>query len=173
MTTAPSKTRFWTIAAYSIGSVAYGVKDNGFSTFLMVYFNQVLGLPALYVGVALLIAMAFDAITDPYVGYLSDRWVSNLGRRHPLMYAAMIPTAFLHYLLWNPPADIGAWALFFWLLAMAVFVRLTITFFEVPISAMLPELDQTYDGRTKLAGLRYMFSPALTAGPRLARQRHV
>ncbi len=123
----------------------------------MVYFNQVLGLPAIYVGLALLIAMAFDAITDPYVGYLSDRWVSKFGRRHPLMYAAMIPTGFLYYVLWNPPADIGAWALFFWLLAMAVFVRLTITFFEVPNSAMLAELDQTYDGRTKLAGLRYMF----------------
>ncbi len=157
MTTDTSKTGFWTRTAYSVGSVAAGVKDNGFATFMMVYFNQVLGLPALYVGLALLIAMAFDAITDPYVGYLSDRWISKLGRRHPLMYAAMIPTALFYFWLWNPPADIGTLALFSWLLVMAVLARLTITFFEVPNSAMLPELDRSYDGRTKLAGLRYMF----------------
>ena len=156
MTAGPSTTGFWTRATYSVGSVAYGVKDNGFSTFMMVYFNQVLGLPAIYVGLALLIAMAFDAITDPYVGHLSDHWVSKLGRRHPFMYAAVIPTGLFYFWLWNPPADIGTLALFFWLLVMAVLVRLTITFFEVPNSAMLPELDRTYDGRTKLAGLRYM-----------------
>ena len=59
--------------AYGIGSIAYGIKNNGFSTFLMLYFNQVLGLPAILVGLSLLIALMFDAISDPLVGYISDR----------------------------------------------------------------------------------------------------
>jgi GPH family glycoside/pentoside/hexuronide:cation symporter len=60
-----SKIGLGTIVSYGIGSVAYGIKENGFSTFLMIYFNQVLGLPAYLVGVSLLIAMLFDALSDP------------------------------------------------------------------------------------------------------------
>lgn len=142
---------------YGTGAIAYGVKDNGFSTFLMLYFNQVLGVAALQVGLALLIAMVFDAITDPYVGHISDRWTSPLGRRHPFMYAAILPAALVYFSLWNPPADFGTGALFGWLLIMATLVRLTITFFEVPNSAMIPELDRSYDGRTRLSGMRQMF----------------
>jgi len=69
---------FFSKITFSIGSIAYGVKDSGFATFLMIYYNQVLGLSALYTGLALLIAMVFDAISDPYVGYLSDNWQSKL-----------------------------------------------------------------------------------------------
>ena len=91
------------IVSYGIGSIAYGIKDNGFSTFLMIYFNQVLGLPAYLVGIALLIAMLVDAISDPWAGYLSDRCTSRLGRRHPFMYASIVPIAITYYLLWTPP----------------------------------------------------------------------
>lgn len=143
-------------SVYGLGAVAYGVKDNGFSTFMMVYFNQVLGLEAIWVGVALLLAMAFDAITDPFVGHLSDRWQSRLGRRHPFMYAAILPAMLTYFLLWHPPEGTTGFLLFVYLLGMAVFVRLTITFFEVPNSALIGELTRHYDGRTTLAGLRAM-----------------
>ncbi|MFT4794931.1 MAG: Na+/melibiose symporter-like transporter [Paracoccaceae bacterium] len=144
------------IIAYGVGSVAYGIKENGFSTFLMIYFNQVLGLPAYLVGVALLIAMLFDAVSDPWVGYLSDRHSSRMGRRHPFMYASIIPIALTYFWLWNPPAVEG-FALFAYLTAMAVIVRLAITFFEVPNSALIGEISHDYDKRTAITGLRLMF----------------
>ncbi len=145
-----------TIVSYGFGSIAYGVKDNGFSTFLMIYFNQVLGLPAYLVGLALLIAMIFDAVSDPWVGYLSDRFSSRLGRRHPFMYASIIPIALTYYFLWAPPEMSDA-ALFAYLTIMAVTVRLAITFYEVPNSALIGEITEDYDKRTAITGLRLMF----------------
>ena len=153
---AQSKAGIGTIISYGVGSVAYGVKDNGFSAFLMIYFNQVLGLPAYLVGIALLIAMIFDAVSDPWVGYISDRHSSRLGRRHPFMYAAIIPIALTYFWLWNPP-EVGEFALFIYLTVMAVVVRLAITFFEVPNSALIGEITHDYDRRTALTGLRLMF----------------
>ena len=50
---------------HGLGSIAYGVKDNGFSTFLLLYYNQVLGMDAKLVGAALalaLIAITFNTI---------------------------------------------------------------------------------------------------------------
>ncbi|MGB1010051.1 MAG: MFS transporter [Thiolinea sp.] len=144
--------------AYSVGSVAYGVKDSGFSTFLMLYFNQVLGLPALYVGFALLIALAVDAISDPYVGHWSDRLTSKLGRRHPFMYAAILPVTLIYFYLWNPPQGMSTQELFLFLIVMAIGVRLAITFFEVPNSALIAEIEAEYDKRTTLSGLRSMIA---------------
>ena len=54
---------------YGVGAVAYGVKDNGFSYFLLLYYNQVLGLPARWVGGGILTALVVDAFSDPLVGY--------------------------------------------------------------------------------------------------------
>ena len=142
-------------ATFGVGSIAYGIKDSGFSTFLMIYFNQVLGLPAVHVGIAFLIAMVFDAVTDPWVGHISDRWKSRLGRRHPFMYLAILPSALTYFYLWNPP-NLSGMALFGFLVVAAVIVRLSITLFEVPNSALIGELSQDYDGRTALAGFRLM-----------------
>lgn len=140
--------------AYVLGAIAFGVKDNGFTTFLMIYYNQVLGLSAFYTGLAILIALAVDAISDPYVGHLSDNWKSKWGRRHPFMYGAIIPIALSYFFLWNPPADIAEFTLFMYLTAMAVGVRLLITFYEVPNLAMIAELVRDYDARTSLASQR-------------------
>ena len=79
---------------YGVGSVAYGVKDNGFSFFLLLYYSQVLGLSPTLAGTALMLALLVDAISDPLVGYISDNWHSKWGRRHPFMYFAALPLAF-------------------------------------------------------------------------------
>ena len=52
-----------------LGSVAYGIKDNGFSTFLLIFYNQVLGMDARLVSLALLIALVFDGLIDPVFGH--------------------------------------------------------------------------------------------------------
>ena len=65
---------------YGFGSAAYGVKDNGFSFFLMIFYNQVLGLEGYLAGLAIMVALIFDAISDPLVGYWSDNTHSRWGQ---------------------------------------------------------------------------------------------
>ena len=116
---------------YGLGSAAFGIKDAGFSTFLLIFYNQVLGVPATLVSLAISIALFADAFVDPVIGEISDNWRSRLGRRHPFMYAAALPTAFFYFLLWNPP-HLSTQALFLYLVATAVLVRATIAFYEFP-----------------------------------------
>ena len=65
---------------YGFGSISVGIKNNLLGTFLLIYYNQVLGLPASLAALALFIALVFAAITDPLVGILSDRTNSRWGR---------------------------------------------------------------------------------------------
>ncbi|MDH5737584.1 MAG: MFS transporter, partial [Gammaproteobacteria bacterium] len=143
---------------YGAGSAAYGVKDNGFSYFLMFYYSQVMGLPASLAGLAIMIALIFDAISDPLVGYWSDHTHSRWGRRHPFMYAAAIPVSISYFFLWNPFIDnLSQTGLFFYLLICSVLVRFFITLYEIPSTSIVAELTQDYDERTKLLSYRYMF----------------
>ncbi len=148
--------RLGTKLVYGLGSVAFGTKDFGFSTFLLIFYNQVLGLPATLVSFAIMIALFADAIFDPIIGEISDNWRSRLGRRHPFMYAAALPIAIFYFLLWNPPHWHGA-QLFGYLVVVAILVRMAIACYEIPSAALAPELSPDYNQRTSLMGFRFLF----------------
>ncbi len=141
---------------YGLGSVAFGVKDNGFQTILLPFYNQVMHLPPQLVGAAIAIALMFDAVFDPIVGQISDNLRTRWGRRHPLMYLSALPVAVSYLLLWNPP-HWSQGALFAYLVVVAIVTRTFITFYEVPSSALVPELTEDYDQRTSFLSYRIFF----------------
>ena len=139
---------------HGFGAVAFGVKDSGFSFFLLLYYNQVLGMDAGVVSLALLVALLVDAVVDPILGHLSDRTYTRWGRRLPWLYLAPIPLAFAWVALWSPP---GAEPPTFWgLLGIAVVVRVLLSACEVPSVSLLPEITADYDERTTLFRYRYL-----------------
>src|SRR5882724_11101612 len=141
---------------YGIGSVAFGVKDQGFLYFLLFFYNQVVGLPSAWVSGAIAMALIFDAFADPIVGQISDNLRTRWGRRHPLMYTAAIPVAIGYFLLWNPPHWSNG-ALFYYLIGIIVVVRTFITTYEIPSTALIAELTPDYDQRTSFLSYRYLF----------------
>src|SRR5262245_44848848 len=115
---------------YGVGSIAFGVKDQGFGI-LLFFYNQVVGLSPTKVGAAIAVALIVDAIVDPIVGQTSDNLRTRWGRRHPFMYAAAIPVAVAYWLLWNPP-QLAAAALIHYLIAAAPAVRIYIPQYDIP-----------------------------------------
>jgi GPH family glycoside/pentoside/hexuronide:cation symporter len=97
-----------------------------------------------------------DAIADPVVGHMSDNLHSRWGRRHPFMYFSAIPVGISFFFLWVPP-DLGANGMFIYLTLMSIVVRICITMFEIPNSAMIAEISTDYDQRTVLLSFRYFF----------------
>jgi len=136
------------------GAVAFGVKDSGFSFFLLIFYNQVLGMDAGLVSLALLVALLVDAVVDPVIGNLSDRTYTRWGRRLPWLYAAPLPLAVAWVLLWSPPG--GAAPSFAGLVAIAVTVRILLSACEVPSVSLTPELTADYDERTTVFRYRFL-----------------
>ena len=143
--------------AYGFGSVAFGVKSNGFDYFFLIFYSQVMGVSAYLVSLALMIALVVDALSDPLIGYLSDNTRSRWGRRHPFMYAAAIPASVAYYFVWNPPAGLEGDALFPYIVTIAVLVRTLITVYEIPSSSLVAEMSDDYDERTSMLSYRYFF----------------
>ena len=143
--------------AYGFGSVAFGVKSNGFDYFFLIFYSQVMGVSAYLVSLALMIALIMDALSDPLIGYLSDNTRSRWGRRHPFMYAAAIPASVAYYFVWNPPAGLQGDALFPYIVTLAILVRTLITVYEIPSSSLVAEMSDDYDERTSMLSYRYFF----------------
>jgi Na+/melibiose symporter-like transporter len=106
---------------YGIGQTSSGIKNATFAIFLFFYYNQVLGLSGSLAGMASLLALVIDAVTDPMVGQLSDRYQSRWGRRHPFMLVGALPFGFAIYLLFAPPAGLTEFGLFGWMLGFAIY----------------------------------------------------
>ena len=147
---------------YGLGSVAYGVSAAVLSaSVLQLYFNQVIGLPAVWVGFAIMVSLLADLVIDPLIGHWSDNTRSPWGRRHPFMYASAIPVALFFYLLWHAPKGMDGGALLVLAVVMLIAVRVSVAAYEIPSTALTPELAPDYDKRTSLLAYRWFF--AITA----------
>jgi GPH family glycoside/pentoside/hexuronide:cation symporter len=145
---------FW---FYGSAAMAYGIKNNAFSYLLLIYANQVLGLPGYLASVALAIAMLWDAVSDLLLGHWSDKTSSKLGRRHPFMYAALFTLPLCFYALFDPVMALDENNAFAYVVILSILIRTGTTLFEVPSTALLPDLEQDYDQRNKWLALRHAF----------------
>ena len=139
---------------YSLGQAA---QTGGFDTavgFVFFYYSVVLGLSGALVGAALAVGLAFDALVDPMIGSWSDNIKSRLGRRLPLMFAAIPLTALCVGLLFSPPAGLSEPLLFAWLMVLSVASRAAISVFHVPYVALGAELTTDYAERTSVVVYR-------------------
>ncbi len=144
--------------SYGIGQVAEGLKNATFGVLLFFFYNQVLGVSGSLVGLAVGIALIFDAITDPLAGSISDNWRSKHGRRHPFLLAAAVPLAVAFFLLFNPPSSLSETGYFVWLTVFAVLTRGAMTLYHVPHLSLGAELSPHFTERTTVVAYRYFCS---------------
>jgi GPH family glycoside/pentoside/hexuronide:cation symporter len=142
---------------YGVGSIAFGVHLAVLTSALLLFYNQVVGLPAAWVGAAMMVTLIFDAICDPLIGEWSDHTRSRWGRRHPFMYASAIPAAVAFYFLFDPPMGWTQGHLLIYFGVMLMTVRVLLSLYEIPSSALGPELTLDYDKRTSLMSSRFFF----------------
>ena len=153
---APPLTRGFQMA-YGVGSMAEAICYSSTTQFLLLFYNQVRGLPAAGVGLALAAGLAVNAIIDPVVGSWSDRTRSRLGRRHPFMFAAILPVALTLFGLFNPPDGLGHTAELAWLAVLNILLQQALTAFHTPHLALGGELTDDYIGRTRVMSYNTFF----------------
>jgi len=118
----------------------------------VLFYNQVLGVSPSLVGTAFLIASIVDAISDPTVGTLSDRFRSRWGRRHPFMFASAMPIMVAFYFLYQPIEGLSETGYFIWLTVFLLLLRLGQTLYLIPHDALGAELTDDYTERSSVFG---------------------
>jgi GPH family glycoside/pentoside/hexuronide:cation symporter len=144
--------------AFGIGQAAEGIKNLAFNTFLLFFYQQIMGVSGTFTGLALAIALVFDAVTDPVAGSFSDKVRTRWGRRHPFLIVSALPLGFAFFGLFNPPESFSEVGLFIWLTCFATLIRGALTFYHVPHLALGAEMAHDYNQRSTLFAFSTLFS---------------
>ena len=144
-----------TRASWTFAALPENIKNGAWDAFVLFYYAQVLGLGGGYIALALGLILLTDALVDPYVGTLSDSLRNaRFGRRHTLMLLAMLPFGIGFAGVFSPPAGLGQWGLFSWLLCFGLVARVGISFYTVPAFAVGVELTRDPKERSLVMALR-------------------
>ena len=106
------------------------------------------------VGVIIFATRIWDFVTDPLVGWLSDKTRTRFGRRIPWMTLAWLPLSLAIYKLFLPPPQVDAVYLGFW--SFVLFLAGTALF--MPYTAMGAELSPAYHQRSRVFAVRHVYS---------------
>ncbi|MGK0261073.1 MAG: GPH family glycoside/pentoside/hexuronide:cation symporter, partial [Candidatus Azotimanducaceae bacterium] len=151
------KLAFTTKLTFGVGAVGEAVYLGLFNTFITIYYNQAIGLSNTLIGVAIMLALIVDAITDPLIGLTSDRLRSKFGRRHPFLWIAPIPLALSMIAIFNPLVT-SQMGLFVWLAFFTILSRACMTLYSVPHLALGGELSKDQHQRSQLFSANTIFN---------------
>ena len=146
------------LVAYGSGNFATGAAMQTLGTYLVFYATAVLGLPGGAVGLMVGLSILWDAVTDPLMGYLSDRTGhGGLGRRHPYLIAGALAIALTNFLVWNVDRSAGAAERLALLSAWVLLFKTSMTVYVTPYSALGAELSTDYNERTSIQAVKSVF----------------
>lgn len=142
-------------AAYGIGDYAICLYWSGVGLYLLYFYTDVVGISPLYAGWIYAIGITWDAITDPFMGFIAERTRSKWGSYRPFIIFGSVPLALSFVMLfWVPPFE-GTF-LFLFLLLVNIFHRSCFTIVSVPYSSLTARITDDSDERTKLTTARML-----------------
>ena len=140
---------------YGIGDIAICLYWSGVGLYLLYFYTDVVGISGSLAGLIYFIGMAWDAATDPFMGYVAERTRTKWGVYRPYLLFGNIPLALSFVLLfWVPPLE-GS-SLFFFLLFANLLHRTCFTLVSVPFSSLTPRITSDSQERTNLTGFRML-----------------
>jgi len=139
----------WQVIAYGAPGLPLALMGIPLYVYLPPFYANELGLGLAAVGLALMLTRLWDVVTDPLVGFLSDR-VPGRHRRKWLMGAGVPLLIVSLWFLLRPDGEVGLWHLYLW--GLAAFLGWTMI--QLPYTSLGAEADPTTHGRTRLAASR-------------------
>ncbi len=150
----PDRLPIGTLVAYAVPVAGVSFLSMLLTILYMKFATDVLLLAPAVVGLIFFLSRIWDAISDPLVGYLSDKTRGPLGRRRSWMLASSVPLVLFSAMLWGPPASLQGAALFVWV-TIGIFGFYTVyTVFGVPHMALGAEFTTDVQERNRVFGAR-------------------
>ena len=137
--------------AFGIGAVGKDMVYALSSSYVMYYYQNVLGLSATFVGTILMIARVFDALNDPFMGILVAKTKSRWGRFRPWLISGTVLNALVLYALFAAPEGMAGSSLMVYFSAIYILWGVTYTMMDIPYWSMIPAVTSTLKDRENLS----------------------
>ncbi len=145
--------------------LGFGIGDMGGNLFFtamgfwsLFYLTDVAGLPAAAAGFAVLIGKIWDAVTDPAMGFISDRTRTRFGRRRPYFLFGSVPLFLCMWWFFSAPLFSSVSLGVVWAAFVLCCLNTAYTIVNIPYGSLTPELTKDYTERNALNGFRFSFA---------------
>ena len=137
-------------AAFGIGAVGKDMVYALSASYVMYYYQDVLGLSATFVGLVLMATRVFDALNDPFMGVLVAKTSTKWGRFRPWILSGTVLNAVVLYALFAAPTTEGA-GLMVYFSVVYILWGVTYTMMDIPYWSMIPAVTRTPADRENLS----------------------
>ncbi len=158
----------WQLGSYGAPAMPLAMVSLPMAVYLPAVYadSEGFGLGLAFVGLVMVLSRIFDGITDPLIGFISDRIRTPWGRRKPFVVIGTPIYIAGICLLFIPPIVVGEVTLlgitfntgYPWMLAALIITYVGATIKDVPYSAWGAELSVNYNERTLVTSWREGFS---------------
>ena len=155
-----------TIKLLSLNQKAgWGLADMGIVVFVIVkqllvlsFMTNYLGVPVAVAGMVTTGVLLFDILTDPLIGYLSDRTNTRWGRRAPWMFVGALILAAGTVGLFGVPEALNLTNRILWVSGFFILATIGFTMVSIPYGATAGEMTQNSEERSVMMGFRMAFA---------------
>ncbi len=151
---APTRLPLGVKLAYGLPSIAGAAMAIPIGIHMTKFYSDNVGVALGYIALGQAFARAFDAISDPLMGWMSDRTRTRWGRRRPWIAVGAPLAAIFFVALFAPPEGIGPLAGAAWFTASIFLFFVLNTIYEIPRYGLGAELTSDYHERTSLFAWR-------------------
>jgi len=142
---------------YGLGGIPQVFGEVGLKGLAVPVFQMTLKVDPALLGLLLALPRLWDAITDPVMGYISDRTTSRFGRRRPYIVLGALLTGLAFMLVWLVPVHWSQPAQLAWFLVTVLWFYTCLTIWGVPYQSLGYEMSPDYNERTAIMGVRTFF----------------
>ena len=142
------------LIGYAVSALPLSTLAVGMFIVLPTVYAETVGLAMTQLAFIIPLTRVWDVITDPLIGWLSDRTRSRWGRRRPWVLLFWLPLSVAVYALYLPPDGIGVLYLVGW--SFVFFTAGTALF--MPYTVWGAELSGDYHERSRVFAYRHLFA---------------
>ncbi|MCR4588227.1 MAG: glycoside-pentoside-hexuronide (GPH):cation symporter [Lachnospiraceae bacterium] len=140
-------------AGYGLGAFGKDLAYMLSANFILYYYQDILGVSAIAMGVIIMAARVFDAFNDPLMGVLVAKTRTRWGRFRPWLFVGTLLNAIVLYLLYTAPPKLEGSGLVAYAAIVYIIWGVTYTMMDIPFWSMIPAFTKSGDEREGLTTL--------------------
>jgi melibiose permease len=139
--------------AYGIGAVGKDMVYMLSASYILYYYQDIMGVSAFAMGVILFVARVFDAFNDPIMGVLVAKTKTRWGKFRPWLFIGTITNAIVLYLMFSAPPALNGAGLVAYAAVTYILWGVTYTMMDIPYWSIVPAFTQSGKEREGLSAL--------------------
>ena len=140
-------------AAYGIGAVGKDMVYMLSASYILYYYQDIMGINAIAMGIILLVARVFDAFNDPIMGIIVAKTRTRFGKFRPWLMIGTVTNAVVLYLMYACPPSLDGSGLVAYAAVTYIMWGVTYTMMDIPFWSMIPAFTKGGKERENLSTL--------------------